>query len=90
MIQVKQIETLEDFEKLKTGDIVAVEWDRDAYKGDKITRFATYEIYENKARTTEIILQRKNNVYFNYMMFLYPKEHGVSNCKSIILLKSDQ
>lgn len=88
MIQTKDIETLDDFKRLKKGDLVAVEWKRDNYIGDKRTRFATYTILENKERTTEIILQKKNNVYFNYSMFLNPKEVGVSNCKSIILLRS--
>lgn len=87
MIQVKDIETLEDFQRLKKGDIVAVEWKRDMYFGNKQKRFGTYEIVENKERTNEIILQVKNNVYFNYNMFLNP-EIGISNLKSIVLLRS--
>mgnify|MGYP003402917716 FL=1 len=87
MIQVKDIETLEDFQRLKKGDLVAVEWKRDMYFGNKEKRFGTYEVVENKERTTEIILQTKNNVYFNYSMFLNP-EIGISNLKSIVLLRS--
>ena len=87
MIQVKDIETLEDFQRLKKGDLVAVEWKRDMYFGNKEKRFGTYEVFENKERTTEIILQTKNNVYFNYSMFLNP-EIGTSNLKSIVLLRS--
>lgn len=87
MIQVKDIETLEDFQRLKKGDLVAVEWKRDMYFGNKEKRFGTYEVFENKERTTEIILQTKNNVYFNYSMFLNP-EIGISNLKSIVLLRS--
>lgn len=87
MIQVKDIETLEDFQRLKKGDLVAVEWKRDMYFGNKEKRFGTYEVVENKERTTEIILQVKNNVYFNYSMFLNP-EIGISNLKSIVLLRS--
>lgn len=64
------IENLSDFENLKKGDMVVCEFFRDTYKGNKKTRFATYDIVENKKDTTEIILQRKNNVYFNYMMYL--------------------
>jgi superfamily II DNA or RNA helicase len=87
MIRTRFITTEEDFKELKKGDLVAVEWKRDNYIGDKRTRFAVYTIYENKERTTEIILQRQNNVYFNYSMFLNP-EIGISNCKSIMLLRS--
>ena len=88
MIQTKDIETLEDFKRLKKGDLVAVEWRRDMYFGNKEARFGTYQIIENKERTTEIILQEKNNVYFNYSMFLNPEKEGISNCKSIMLIRS--
>lgn len=87
MIETKQITTLQDFQSLKKGDTVAVSWKRDMFLGNKEVRFGTYTIVENKERTTEIILQTKHNVYFNYMMFLNPKEMGVSNCKSIVLIK---
>lgn len=76
------IENVSDFENLKKGDIVVCEFHRDNYKGNKRTRFNTYEIVENKKRTHEIILQHKNNVYFNYMMYL----NGASNLKDIALI----
>lgn len=88
MIQVKDINTEEDFKRLKKGDLVACEFRRDNYVGNKRTRFATYTIVENKERTNEIILQKKNNVYFNYSMFLNPENDGLSNLKSIVLLRS--
>ena len=88
MIRTRFITTLKDFQELKKGDMVAVEWKRDNYINDKRTRFAVYTIVENKERTTEIILQKKNNVYFNYSMFLEPEKDGASNCKSIMLLRS--
>lgn len=87
MINTKNITSLSDFQALKKGDLVAVEWHRDNYVRDKRTRFASYVIVENKERTTEIILQKKNNVYFNYSMFLFPEKDGQSNCKSIVLIK---
>lgn len=83
MIQAETINTLEQFESLQKGDLVVCEFHRDTYKGNKRTRFASYNIRENKARCTEIILQKKNNVYFNYSMFLNPEKHGYSNLKSI-------
>ena len=88
MIRTRFITSLEDFQELKKGDLVAVEWKRDNYINGKRTRFATYIIVENKARTTEVILQIKMNVYFNYSMFLDPEQDGASNCKSIMLLRS--
>ncbi len=83
MIQTKELKTLEDFESLKSGDMIACEFHRDMYIADKRTRFATYTIVENKKRDKEIILQKKNNVYFNYGMFL--SEEG-SILKSAILI----
>ncbi|SEC45345.1 hypothetical protein SAMN04489761_3035 [Tenacibaculum sp. MAR_2009_124] len=83
MIQGETINTLEQFESLKEGDLVVCEFHRDTYKGNNRTRFAAYEIHENKASCNEIILQKKNNVYFNYFMFLAPEKHGSSNLKSL-------
>lgn len=82
MIQTKELKTLEDFENLKAGDMITCEFHRDMYIVDKKTRFATYTIVENKKRTNEIILQKKNNVYFNYDMFL----NEGSTLKSAILI----
>jgi hypothetical protein len=86
MIKTKELNTLEDFTTLKKGDVVAVEWKRDSYKNKKRTRFATYEVVDNLANQTEIILQKAMNVYFNYSMFLKPSEHGASNVRSIALI----
>lgn len=90
MIVTENIQTLEGFKKIKKGDILAIEWHRDSYFEQNRTRFATYVVVENKERTTEIILQKKNNIYFNYMMFLDPKDHGQSNCKTVVLIQSVQ
>ena len=87
MIKTKELGTLQDFENLKKGDLVAVEWRRDVQKTKtKRTRFATYEIAANLARQAEIILQKPMNVYFNYLMFLQPEIHGVSNVRAITLI----
>ena len=87
MIRTRFITDLKDFQELKKGDLVAIEWKRDNYIKDKRTRFAVYTIVKNQERTTEIILQTKNNVYFNYSMFLDSKI-GTSNLKTIMLLRS--
>lgn len=89
MIKTKNITTEEDFKSLKKGDLVAVEWKRDNFINNKRTRFATYNIVENKERTNEIILQTKNNVYFNYSMFLAPEKDGSSICKTIMLIYTE-
>lgn len=89
MIKTTPVETLEQFQSIKPGDIVVCEWKCDMYCGSKETRLGTYTVVENKERCTEIILQKKMNVYFNYAMFLMPQIHGVSNLKSIILITVD-
>jgi hypothetical protein len=86
MIITKELTTLEDFQNLKKGDQVACEFHRDVHDFPKKSfRFKVFEIVENKARTTEIILQTKNNLYFNYGMFIDPSD-GASNLKSAVLL----
>lgn len=68
LIKTRSLTTLEDFKSLKKWDYVACTFHRDIpfYK----TRFRVFEIYENKERCDEIILERRNNIYFNYKMFL--------------------
>jgi len=90
VIITKELRNLEDFQELKKGDVVAVEWRRDVQQTKKKrTRFASYEVVDNKADQTEIILQKAMNVYFNYSMFLNPKEMGVSNVRAITLLRTE-
>lgn len=89
MIVTKQLKDLVDFESLKKGDVVAVEWRRDVptnKRGTKKTRFSSYEIVDNLTSQTEIILQKSMNIYFNYMMFLDPENQGWSNVRSITLI----
>ena len=87
MIQTKELKTIEDFESLKRGDAIACEFHLDMHDHPrKPFRFKVFEVVENKARTREIILQTKNNIYFNYGMFVDPSD-GASNLKSAILLK---
>ena len=81
-MEIKKLETIEDFETIKKDDVLVCEFHRDVYKGNKRTRFATYNVVENKSSYTEIILQVKNNVYFNYTMYL----KGTSNLKDVALL----
>lgn len=89
MIKTKELKTIEDFESLKKGDVLACEFHRDVHENlGKTFRFKVFEIAENKARTKEIILQKNNNIYFNYEMYLNPSI-GFSNLKSAMLLISE-
>jgi hypothetical protein len=89
MITVKKLETEEDFASLQKGDILACEFHRDVHDGPRIKfRFNTFKIAEVKTRTKEIVLQKKNNIYFNYGMFIDPSD-GVSNLKSALLLQHE-
>lgn len=79
------LKTLEDFENLKNGDIVACEFKRDINDFPKKYRFNVFTIAENKASAKEIILQKKNNIYFNYEMFL----SGDSNLKIAVKIVNE-
>ena len=81
LIEVKHLTTLEDFENIKKWDFVACKFHRDIPYYE--TRFRIFEVYENKERTKEIILEIENNIYFNYEMF-HKWESHLSN---IILIK---
>ena len=85
MINFKYLLTLEDFKALKVGDNLAVEWHCDSYIGDQRTRFACYRVVEIHDWNAEIILQKKNNVYFNYELFLGIRA-GCSNVKSVAII----
>lgn len=86
MITTKELKTIEDFESLKVGDYIACEFYRDMHDHPrKSFRFKVFPIVEVKIRTTEIVLQKKNNLYFNYMMFT----QGESNLKSALLISHE-
>lgn len=87
MIITKELKTIEDFENLKKGDILACEFKRDVYDYPKKSfRFKVFNVYSTIPRTKEVVLQKKNNIYFNYGMFLDPSD-GVSNLLSATLIK---
>ena len=90
MIHTKELKTIEDFELLKKGDSLACEFHRDVHDYPrKSFRFKVFEIVEVKTRTKEIILQTKNNLYFNYGMFVDPSD-GSSNLKSATLIINEE
>ena len=89
MIVTNQLTTLEDFQAVKKGDFLAVEWHLDSRIGNKRTRFAVYQVFDtHHDRRGEIILQRQNNVYFSYNLLLGIVE-GHSNAKSVSIIKQE-
>jgi hypothetical protein len=85
MIIIKELKTIEDFKNIKKGDHLACEFNRDVHDFPKTYRFNVFKVSENKERTKEIILQKKNNIYFNYEMFV----NGESNLESCFLIKQE-
>lgn len=85
MIHGKQLINIEDFESLKPGDFVACEFHRDVHDYPKQYRFKVYPIEKVRTDTKEVILQRMNNIYFNYETFV----NGGSNLKSAVLIYSE-
>lgn len=79
-MKTKELTTLEDFENIKKWDFLACEFHRNIpfYR----TRFRVFEVFQNKEVHNEIILERKNNIYFNFKMFI---DWG-SNLKSAMLI----
>jgi len=68
MIAIKELKTIEDFEAVKVGDWLACEFNRNIHDYPKVYRFGVFKVFEVKKNDHEIILQKKNNVYFNYKM----------------------
>lgn len=85
MITTKILTNREDFIALKKGDMVFCEFHRDVHDYPKKYRSYFFTIAENKHSHSEIILQKKNNIYFNWKLFL-GEEEGESNLKEIMLV----
>lgn len=65
------INTVEQFEQIKKGDLLLVKWSDNFLKHTQMAKkVMLYTIYENKYTDFEIICQKKDNHYFNYMMQL--------------------
>lgn len=82
MITTRELTTKEDFENLKKGDKLACEFHEYIRNSKGPCRFGIFEIFLNKSQDREIILQKKNNIYFNYEMFL----NGNSSLKHVVLI----
>lgn len=84
MINFKELNSVSDFESLNPGDYLACEFHRDVPDYPKKYRFKVFPIVKVKKDTREVILQTKNNIYFNYEMFVDDE----SNLKSAYLITS--
>ena len=66
----------EEFEELKKGDLILVEWDDYTVKHNPAIdkKVMVYKIFEVKKPEThgysEIICQKKGNQYFNYLRYI--------------------
>ena len=88
MIITTELTTAEQIKNLKKGDVVACEFFRDVHDYPrKNIRFKVFTIVEILTNQNEILLQKKNNIYFNIDMFL---DNRSGNLKSIVLINQDQ
>lgn len=70
-MRIARLKTIEQFENLKKRDLILVKWSDYKAKHDKgCKKVMLYKIYENKKIDHEIICQKRNNHYFNYLMYL--------------------
>lgn len=71
MLNLKLINSKEEFLNLKKGDILIVKWSENWLDHmSKAKEIMFYNIYENKSSCNEIICQKKDNHYFNYNLYL--------------------
>jgi hypothetical protein len=70
-MKIRLLDTEEDFEKLKKGDLILVKWaDYWVEHTPGADKVMLYKIHENKYQDKEIICQKKNNHFFDYEMYL--------------------
>ena len=86
MIKKKRLLNYGDFRKLEAGDCVACSFHRDVHVDENRMRFGVFVVAANKKESFEIILDIKNNVYYNYKMYCNPRKYGHSNLKECVLL----
>ncbi len=86
MIETTELTTREQLNSLKKGDTIACEFFRDVHDYPKKNfRFKVFSIHSILSRQNEVLLQKKNNIYFNINMFL---DSRAGNLKSIVLIES--
>ena len=86
MIKFKTLKTIEDFESLKPGDSIACEFILPTTIGKESFTFKVFPIYQIKNWDKEIILHKKENLYFNYKTYC---EGGLTGLASVVLVYSE-
>ena len=78
MVELIKLTSLKEFLKLKKGDEVIVNWNKDGETWDKeMSGRKLYKIlkvqkdYEDCEYADEIILRVKGNIFFNFRLFLF-------------------
>ncbi|GMX64576.1 hypothetical protein Elgi_38450 [Paenibacillus elgii] len=73
-----KLETPDQFEHLKKGDIVIVEWKESALEYRRGKRITTHSIYGliGKLGERELILDSRKNTYFIINMYLNNTSHA--------------
>lgn len=78
-MNLTKLENQEQFDQLKKGDIIIVHWNpgcSEYKKGNMIGNYSMVEIN----RDNEIILRKKDNIYFNIGMHLKGESYAKVAC----------
>lgn len=67
-MDIRELTTALDFQEIQHDDLLIVKFRREQYPKKHLIE--TFRVYENKVNEPEIILQKRNNIYFNWRMFL--------------------
>lgn len=85
-MKLVRLTTREQFENLKKDDLILVKWWVFFVRHHEGAREKMcYNIFENKARSNEIICRYKGNHYFNYELFLENR----SNAEEVYLIEEE-
>ena len=86
-MKIELINTVEQFKQIQKSDLILVKWSNYYVKHTpKSKNVMFYNIYENKENQNEIICQRKDNHFFNYIRYL----EGLSNALAVYKVIDDQ
>lgn len=83
-MEFKELKTIEDFRSVQKGDWVACEFKEELRYDypEKPYKLKVFKVYQNLINSNELVLQRKNNMYVNYGMFV----EGKSYLKNAVLI----
>lgn len=82
-----KLKTQDQFEELKKGDILLIEWSdffvKHSQYGGECDKLMKYKVVENKKPYDEIILRTKGNHYMNWKMYLGLDTIGVNTSQAL-------